>query len=76
MKTITVSDVDIDTSTLIRPDAAAEHLGLSERTLAQWRSNGSGPAFYKNANRIWYDIADLDVWKARVWTRFEPSEKS
>lgn len=40
---------------------AAAYLGLSLRTLANKRSNGTGPRYVK-AGRIFYYRADLDEW--------------
>ena len=40
---------------------ASLYLGLSEKTLAMMRSNGSGPAFIKRG-RIFYFRDDLDSW--------------
>lgn len=40
---------------------AAIYLGLSEKTLAMKRSNGTGPKFIKRG-RIFYFKKDLDEW--------------
>ena len=40
---------------------AARYLGLAPKTLAMWRSNGSGPRFIKRG-RIFYYREDLDEW--------------
>ncbi|MBF0454185.1 MAG: helix-turn-helix domain-containing protein [Magnetococcales bacterium] len=40
---------------------AAAYLGLSEKTLAMARSNGTGPRFVKRG-RIFYFKEDLDAW--------------
>ncbi|MBF0454031.1 MAG: helix-turn-helix domain-containing protein [Magnetococcales bacterium] len=40
---------------------AAAYLGLSEKTLAMARSNGTGPRFVKRG-RIFYFREDLDEW--------------
>ena len=42
---------------------AARFLGLSPKTLAIWRSAGSGPPFIKRG-RIFYYEQDLRVWLA------------
>jgi predicted DNA-binding transcriptional regulator AlpA len=42
---------------------AAQYLGLSEKTLAMMRCNGTGPAFVK-CGRVFYYKADLDAWLA------------
>jgi len=45
-----------DRPTLLRPEAVAELLGVSTKTLAQWRWAGKGPSYYKPAGRsILYD---------------------
>ena len=41
--------------------SAAAYLGLSEKTLAMKRSEGTGPRFVKRG-RIFYFIHDLDDW--------------
>ena len=40
---------------------AAEYLGLSQKTLAMKRSQGTGPQFIKRG-RIFYFREDLDEW--------------
>lgn len=40
---------------------AAAFLGLSEKTLAMMRCNGTGPEFIKRG-RIWYYKQDLITW--------------
>ena len=44
--------------------AAAERLGLSPRTLEQWRVRGGGPPFLKIGGGVRYQLADLDEWLA------------
>ena len=43
------------------PRGAAVYLGLTEKTLAAKRSNGTGPRFVK-VGRVFYFKADLDAW--------------
>lgn len=45
----------------MNPKAASEYLGLSEKTLAIKRCDGTGPAFVKRG-RVFYFRADLDEW--------------
>lgn len=40
---------------------AAAYVGLSEKTLAMWRSRGTGPKFLKRG-RIFYFVQDLESW--------------
>ncbi|MEU5844602.1 helix-turn-helix domain-containing protein [Rhodococcus sp. NPDC047139] len=43
---------------------AAEYLGRTPRTLAQWRHYREGPTYLKGANgRVTYRQDDLDEWK-------------
>jgi len=44
---------------------AAAWLGLSRRTLEDYRVSGQGPAFHRFGNRVRYRRADLDAWAAR-----------
>lgn len=52
----------------MRPDGrldtknAALYCGLTKGTLANMRSLGSGPKFYKRGKPIWYFKHDLDAW--------------
>ena len=41
---------------------AAEHLGLSTRTLDRYRVSGDGPMFLKFGGRVRYLVEDLDAW--------------
>lgn len=41
---------------------AAQHLGLSFRTLEKFRFTGQGPKFYKLGRRCLYRREDLDAW--------------
>jgi len=42
----------------------AARMGVRPKTLANWRSLGTGPAFFKLGNRVVYDDADVDAWLA------------
>ena len=43
---------------------AGQYLGVSPKTLANWRVSGIGPAFRRHGGRILYAVADLDAWSA------------
>lgn len=38
---------------------------ISVRTLANWRSQGSGPPFTKIGGAVLYDLARIDEWENR-----------
>ena len=44
----------------VRPKEAAAHLQVAEKTLANWRSLGQGPAYSKIGRTVVYQLADLD----------------
>lgn len=44
----------------VRTAAAARHLGLAEKTLANWRSAGKGPRYSRIGRTILYRLDDLD----------------
>lgn len=46
----------------LKPDDAAHHIGVSSKTLANWRWAGKGPRFYKAAHSVLYDRDELDAW--------------
>lgn len=41
---------------------AAEFLNYSEARLAEWRSKGIGPKYYKPADKVFYTKEDLCEW--------------
>lgn len=41
---------------------AALYLGISEKTLAMYRCQGTSPKFIKKGNRVFYFKQDLDAW--------------
>ena len=57
---------------LLDPAAAAEHLGVTVATLADWRYRRRGPAYVKVERLIRYDLDDLADYQAA--RRVEPSE--
>lgn len=40
----------------------ALRLGISRRTLENWRGLGLGPPFHKLGNRVVYDLKATDQW--------------
>ena len=52
------------TSLYLHPGQAATILGVQPRTLARWRSEGSGPKYYKFGRQIRYLLPDLSEWIA------------
>lgn len=49
--------------TRIRSPAAAHFIGISQSTLAKWRSRGVGPVFHRCGDRIIYYFEDeLQAW--------------
>ncbi|RJR43512.1 MAG: hypothetical protein C4576_14220 [Desulfobacteraceae bacterium] len=48
---------------LVRPKFLPERFkGLSEKTLANLRSLGQGPRYYRRGRLIFYDVADIQEW--------------
>ena len=50
--------------TLLAVADAAAFLGLSVKTLANWRVSGAGPQFIKLGSRVLYNRADLEAFLA------------
>lgn len=51
----------------LKPEDAAEYVGYSVNTLAQYRSKRKGPVFHKMPGqyaRVLYAVEDLDNWIA------------
>lgn len=53
---------------------AASFLGITQRTLQDWRLRRRGPAFIRLGRRIAYDRADLERFLAA--NRVEPAQGS
>ena len=49
-------------SQLITPPELGTELGVPERTLAQWRYRGIGPAYLKIGRHVRYDRREVDAW--------------
>ena len=47
----------------VDPENAALYFGLTAKTLAIKRSNGTGPKYVK-VGRVFYFLSDLDAWLA------------
>ncbi|PYX70389.1 MAG: hypothetical protein DMG72_18870 [Acidobacteria bacterium] len=47
---------------LLSPEELAHNLGLSPATLADWRSQGKGPAYLKAGRRVWYPKDHVERW--------------
>jgi predicted DNA-binding transcriptional regulator AlpA len=45
-------------------NGAAEYLGISRKTLDNWRTTGRGPRFLKLGSRVLYPVVELDAFKA------------
>lgn len=50
------------TRLLLSTPRAAEYMGLSNRTLEEWRRHGKGPRHMKVGRLVRYDPADLDAF--------------
>jgi predicted DNA-binding transcriptional regulator AlpA len=47
---------------LINAKHTAQHLCITEGTLAKWRLTGEGPKFLRVGRRIAYDPRDIQTW--------------
>jgi excisionase family DNA binding protein len=45
-----------------KPEELAARLQVPPKTLAQWRSDGTGPPFVKIGRHVRYRRADVDRW--------------
>jgi hypothetical protein len=50
--------------TYLKPVAAAEKIGVTVGTLANWRWKGFGPAYYAIGGMIRYADEEIDTWIA------------
>jgi predicted DNA-binding transcriptional regulator AlpA len=47
----------------MRPDEVADHIGISVKTLANWRVFGDGPDFVKVGRLVRYEPSAVDAWQ-------------
>lgn len=47
---------------LLNPARAAHLLGVTVRTLDNWRARGIGPAYYRLEGQIRYRTDDIEAW--------------
>jgi predicted DNA-binding transcriptional regulator AlpA len=47
------------------PEQVADYLQKPVKTLAEWRSRGDGPRYFKVGRNVRYDWADVRAWLAR-----------
>lgn len=50
----------------LTPAEAAAYLRMSEGTLANWRSRGTGPRYVIMVGKVRYAAADLVAWMAAL----------
>ena len=63
MRVSCVNEVFKMNNPTLTTEGAAKYLGISARTLANWRISGIGPKYHKPTNKlIYYFQADLDSW--------------
>ncbi len=44
----------------VRPKDAAQLLGTTEKTLADWRCRGTGPAYCKAGSSVVYPLSEIE----------------
>lgn len=59
---VEVEKIRVLPSGLLRAGDAAKFLGLSKRTLSNWRCLGLGPAAVKRGGRVYYPLTHLQEW--------------
>jgi len=65
-RTHAVRDVLATPEPLATPDQVSEFLGgIPLKTLAKWRSEGTGPEYTKIGRHARYDWADVRSWLAK-----------
>ncbi|WP_308159221.1 helix-turn-helix domain-containing protein [Curtobacterium sp. ISL-83] len=55
----------LDPGDMVSSAEAGALLGVSVKTLANWRSSGSGPRFSKRGRVVRYQRAELEQWLTR-----------
>jgi len=47
---------------LLSTQKLSELIGVSQSTLARWRTEGCGPAFMKAGRKVLYDSKNIEIW--------------
>lgn len=55
-------NINITEDALLDTRAAAACLNRSENTLKNWRTQGIGPAYYRNEGTVMYSVQDLNAY--------------
>jgi predicted DNA-binding transcriptional regulator AlpA len=50
---------------LIAPTSAAQELGVTTKTLSNWRVAGKGPGHYKIGGKVMYRRVEIRAWLAQ-----------
>ncbi len=54
-------------SDLLAPEQVADNLGVTTKTLANWRARGTGPRYVRVAGRIYYTLeAYAEYWHEQI----------
>ena len=53
----------------LTPKVLAERLGITERTLCNWRNSGTGPKFLTFPAGVGYREADIEEWEENALCR-------
>lgn len=61
-----------DDGPLVRPDQAAEIVGLRKGTLDQYRARRIGPPYVRKGRKIYYPKQLLEEWDLRRTVLVEP----
>lgn len=52
----------IEVEKFLSPSELAERLGVPQKTLAEWRSNGTGPAYQRVGRHVRYAPSAVNAW--------------
>jgi excisionase family DNA binding protein len=61
----TRQEADVDTERRepwVKTREVAEHLGLPETTLHQWRHRGTGPRAHRVGRHLLWKLSEVDAW--------------
>lgn len=67
-----MEDMQVENKGFLTTREVAERLGLSPTTLRIWRTNGTGPRFYRFHRSIFHKREDVDAWIDENYQLVEP----
>ncbi|MBL7214967.1 MAG: helix-turn-helix domain-containing protein [Phycisphaerae bacterium] len=68
------NDIKSDLSNILTTEQVAEKIGISPKTLKDWRHDNKGPKYWKNGRLIRYYAEEVNAWFTQAFTPIDPGQ--